>query len=201
MPAVDALPPRLEDPPRQERPRSTTPDPSDPEWIRLAKSATSTHLQIPALGSDPEAAARWTLDDITKPPAPDRKTAKAAKLPAVQPAPVAWIPSNAPLLVGLGALAGFVGAPAVASATEIAPLPAQLGTWGIVAYALVKVVQELLTWRREQLAERGAREEATRLRAEVVRLTARVEQLDEARDAALARAVSAEARLEERGRR
>jgi len=195
MPAVDApaIPPRLEDPPRQERPRSTTPDPADPEWIRLAKS---THQAVPPLGGDPEAAARWRLDDAF-----DNLAATLPAKPITQPAPAAQTRTPAPLLVGLGALVGFVGAPAVASATEIAPLPAQLGTWGIVAYALVKVVQELLTWRREQLAERGAREEATRLRAEVVRLTARVEQLDEARDAALARAVSAEARLEERGRR
>ena len=104
------------------------------------------------------------------------------------PAPVASLPVSprkvGPNLLGLGALATFVGLPAVANATDLTQLPPELGAWGLVAYGLVRVVQELLVWRRENAQDTHAREEAARLRSEVAALREEVRRRDEREDAA-----------------
>lgn len=89
-----------------------------------------------------------------------------------------------PNLLSIGALVGLVGAPAVASATDLAQIPAELGTWGLVAYGLVRVVQELLVWRRENAQDTTAREEAARLRVEVAGLRDELRRIQEREDAA-----------------
>ena len=104
------------------------------------------------------------------------------------PAPVASLPAPTrkvgPNVLGIGALATFVGLPAVANATDLTQLPPELGAWGLVAYGLVRVVQELLVWRRENAQDTHAREEAARLRLEVAALREEVRRRDEREDAA-----------------
>lgn len=138
-------------------------------------------------------------------PSPDLDTPPAAAIVAVQPlgdeppplpvpsrgggpAPVASLPALprkiGPNLLGLGALAAFVGVPAVGNATDLTHLPPELGAWGLVAYGLVRVVQELMVWRRENAQDTHAREEAARLRAEVSALREEVRRRDEREDAA-----------------
>jgi hypothetical protein len=122
-----------------------------------------------------------TMPDGDAPPAlPTRPPVRAG-------APVAALPIPrriAPNIIGIGALVGLVGAPAVASATDLAEIPAELGTWGLVLYGLVRVVQELLVWRRENAQDTAAREEAARLRSEVVALRDELRRIEEREDAA-----------------
>ncbi len=41
---------------------------------------------------------------------------------------------------------GLLGVPSVAQATDMLPLPPELGTWGVAAYALIEVVREIGRW-------------------------------------------------------
>ena len=72
----------------------------------------------------------------------------------------------------------------MANATDLTQLPPELGAWGLVAYGLVRVVQELLVWRRENAQDTHARGEAARLRLEVAALREEVRRRDEREDAA-----------------
>ena len=148
-------------------------------------------------------------DEVTTPPAivatvpdGDAPPALPTRPPARAGAPVAALPVPRripPNLIGIGALVGLVGAPAVASATDLAQIPAELGTWGLVVYGLVRVAQELLVWRRENAQDTAARGEAARLRSEVVALRDELRRIEEredaARDAALQEALAEVRRL------
>lgn len=136
-----------------------------------------------------------TVPDGSVPlPLPER-----APAPTVTPAALPVPRRVGPNIVGIGALVGLVGAPAIANATDLAQIPPELGAWGLVAYGFVRVVQELLVWRRENAQDTAAREEAARLRVEVASLQAEIkrreEREDAAREAALQEALSEVKRL------
>jgi hypothetical protein len=123
-----------------------------------------------------------------------------AARPSATPRAVAQRPASRGGVLGIGALLAFVGIPSTASATDMVPgLPPELGAWGLVAYGLVRVVQELLTWRRDALADQAAREEVVRLRAELDDARRRERERDAAddqrRENALAEALAEIARL------
>ena len=68
-------------------------------------------------------------------------------------------------LVPIVSLLGLVVGPGVASATDIAPdgLPPELGSWGLVVYALIQISRELaqhLDGKKKAVEERGHREKA-----------------------------------------
>lgn len=134
----------------------------------------------PDTATTPPAIIATVPDGDAPPPLPGRTPPRAGSPVAALPVPRRVGPN----LVGIGALVGLVGAPAVASATDLAQIPAELGTWGLVAYGLVRVVQELLVWRRENAQDTTAREEAARLRVEVASLRDELRRIEEREDAA-----------------
>ena len=170
----------LEDPPRQERPRSTTPDPCDPDWIRLAKSVTTTHPQLPALGSDPEAAARWRLDDDPAPrPGPSPRT----------------VPTKGRHALSGGLSLGVLCAGGLAWAIDpqaLSGLPSEALYLGPGVVLGVQALKSLVDYLRDYGAERlrAQVERAERAEARAARLEAEVARLerekDDARDRELA---------------
>jgi len=121
-----------------------------------------------------------TLPDRGEPPSiPTRPPSRVGS-------PVAALPAHrrvGPNLIGIGALVGLVGAPAVASATDLAQIPEDLGVWGLVTYGLVRIIQELLVWRRENAQDTAAREENARLRVEVAGLREELRRIEDRHEA------------------
>jgi hypothetical protein len=58
----------------------------------------------------------------------------------------------------------LLGAPSVAQATDLLPLPPELGTWGIVVFAVIEALREVGKWFHNDQAAKAKEQEIAALR-------------------------------------